>query len=301
MRHVSRTHRVALDWFFDRINLDSKIWIKYIDTKNQLADILTEEISHVMNGIMFCVCSKLAISVLSLVLKWCGKERISAVWAEKTIILGKSAYLFVILRNGRSCQEMRGTILWVGKQGRQNNSKISIPCIEDHHFKEEELKPVGELSKICSQIVLKCLYMARTRRPDILWSVNKLARSITKWTKACHIRLSRLISSMKQTSEYKQYCHVGNTAKQCKLGLFQDSDFCGRSWRFKITSGGTLCIFDVKHLFQSVGCVKFQFHTVQQNHKSISLYAGLRMDGIPALDLWDQIVAVFWKHDSEPW
>ena len=43
MRHVSRTHRVALDWLFDRINLDSKIQIKYIDTKNQLADILTKE------------------------------------------------------------------------------------------------------------------------------------------------------------------------------------------------------------------------------------------------------------------
>ena len=42
MRHVSRTHRVALDWLFDRINLDPKIHIKYIDSKNQLADILTE-------------------------------------------------------------------------------------------------------------------------------------------------------------------------------------------------------------------------------------------------------------------
>ena len=42
MRHVSRTHRVALDWLFDRINEDPKIQIKYIDTKNQLADILTK-------------------------------------------------------------------------------------------------------------------------------------------------------------------------------------------------------------------------------------------------------------------
>ena len=42
LRHVSRTHRVALDWLFDRINLDSKIQIKYIDTKNQLADIFTK-------------------------------------------------------------------------------------------------------------------------------------------------------------------------------------------------------------------------------------------------------------------
>ena len=42
MRHVSRTHRAALDWLFHRINLDSKIQIKYIDTKNQLADILNK-------------------------------------------------------------------------------------------------------------------------------------------------------------------------------------------------------------------------------------------------------------------
>ena len=42
MRHVSRTHRVALDWLFDRLNLDPKIQIKYIDTKNQLADMLSK-------------------------------------------------------------------------------------------------------------------------------------------------------------------------------------------------------------------------------------------------------------------
>ena len=72
--------------------------------------------------------------------------------------------------------------------------KVSTPWIDDHHFKEEELKSVGELSKVCSQIVLKCLYLARIGRPDILWSVNKLARSITKWTKACDKRLNRLIS-----------------------------------------------------------------------------------------------------------
>ena len=55
MRHVSRTHRVAFDWLFDRINLDSKIQVKDIDTKNQLADILTrgnftrDEWNHLLN------------------------------------------------------------------------------------------------------------------------------------------------------------------------------------------------------------------------------------------------------------
>ena len=68
--------------------------------------------------------------------------------------------------------------------------KVSHPCLDDHQFKEEELESVGDLSKLCSQIVLKCLYMARIGRLDILWSVKKLARSITKWTQACDQRLA---------------------------------------------------------------------------------------------------------------
>ena len=42
MRRVSKSHRAAPDWLFGRINLDPEIQIKYIDTKNQLADILTK-------------------------------------------------------------------------------------------------------------------------------------------------------------------------------------------------------------------------------------------------------------------
>ena len=42
MRHGSRTHRVAHDWLCDRVNLDPKVQIKCVDTKNQLADMLTK-------------------------------------------------------------------------------------------------------------------------------------------------------------------------------------------------------------------------------------------------------------------
>ena len=63
-----------------------------------------------------------------------------------------------------------------------------------------------------------------------------------KWTKACDKRLNRLISNIHHTSEDKQYCHVGNTGKQCRLGLFQDSDFAGDLEDSKSTPGGTLCI-----------------------------------------------------------
>ena len=172
--------------------------------------------------------------------------------------------------------------------------KVSTPCIDDHHFKEEEMKSVGELSHVCPQIVLKCLYLARIGRPDILWSVIKLARSITKWTKACDKRLNRLISYIHHTCEYNQYCHVGNTAKQCRLGLFQDSDFAGDLEDSKSTSGGTLCLFGSHTFVPRSWMCKKQTAVSHSSTESeiISLDTGLRLDGLLALELWDLIVSV---------
>ena len=172
--------------------------------------------------------------------------------------------------------------------------KVSTPCIDDHHFKEEELKPVGELPKACSQVVLKCLYFARIGRPNILWSVNKLARSITKRTRACDKHLNRLMSYIHHTCENKQCCYVDNTAEQCRLGLFQDSDFAGDLEDSKSTSGGTLCVFGSHTFVPRSWMCKKQTSVSHSSTESeiISLDAGLRLDGIPALDLWDLIVLV---------
>ena len=71
--------------------------------------------------------------------------------------------------------------------------KVATPGMDDNQFKVEEIESVGDCPHVCSQIVLKCLYLARIGRPDTLWSVNKLVRAITKWTKACDKRLARLI------------------------------------------------------------------------------------------------------------
>ena len=164
--------------------------------------------------------------------------------------------------------------------------KVSTPCIDDHHFKEEENKICWSIVKYMPlKLFLKCLYLARIGRLDLLWSVNKLARSITKWTKACDKRLNRLISYIHHTSEYKQYCHVGNTARQCRLGLFQDSDFAGDLEDSKSTSGGTLCVFG-SHTFVPISWMC-------KRQTSVSLDTGLRLDGLPALELWDLIVSVF--------
>ena len=175
-----------------------------------------------------------------------------------------------------------------------NSTKYLLLASMTTTSKKEEMKSVGELSQVYSQIVLKCIYFARIGRPEILWSVNKLARSITKWTKACDKRLNRLISYIHHTCEYKQYCYVGNTAKQCRLGLFQDSDFARDLEDSKSSSGGTLCIFE-SHTFVPISWMcKKQTAVSDSSTESeiISLDAELRLDGLPALELWDLIVSV---------
>ena len=184
----------------------------------------------------------------------------------------------MVLRHGRSCERVCGKILWT-----------------DHNFKEEELETVGELSNVCSQIVLKCLYLARIGGPDIWWSVNKLARSVTKWTRLCDRCSARLISYIRHTNDYRQCCHVGNTAQHCRLGLFQDSDFAGDLEDSKSTSGRIWCILGSRTFVPTSWMCKKQTSVSHSSTESdiISLDAASRMDGIPALDQWDVVIEVF--------
>ena len=79
-----------------------------------------------------------------------------------------------------------------------------------------------------------------------------------------------------------------------QIGLFQDSDFAGYLEDSKSTSGGTLCVFG-RHAFVPISwmCTK-QTSVSHSSAESeiISLDAGLRLDGIPTLDLWDLIVFI---------
>ena len=76
--------------------------------------------------------------------------------------------------------------------------------------------------------------------------------------------------------------------------FFQDSDFAGDLDDSKSTSGGTLCVFG-SHTFVPISRMcKKQTSVSHSSTESeiISLDAGVRLDGIRAVDLWDLIVAV---------
>ena len=111
--------------------------------------------------------------------------------------------------------------------------------------------------------------------------MNKLARAVTIWTRAGDKRLARLISYIHHTSEIKQHCYVGNTAQQCRLELFQDTDFAGDLEDSKSTSGRLLCIFGSQTFVPKSWMCKKQTSVSHSSTESetISLDAGLRRMG----------------------
>ena len=73
-----------------------------------------------------------------------------------------------------------------------------------------------------------------------------------------------------------------------------DSDFAGDLEDSKSISGGTLCIFGSHTFVPTSWMCKKQTSVSHSSTESeiISLDAGLRSDGILALELWDLIVSV---------
>ena len=117
---------------------------------------------------------------------------------------------------------------------------------------------------------------------------NLQEQSQNEWTQACDRRLARLISFIHHTNEFRHYCHVGNTGQHCRLGSFQDSDFTGDLEDSKSTLGRVLCIFGSRTFVPISWMCKKQTSVSHSSAESeiISLGAGLRMDGLLALDLW---------------
>ena len=154
----------------------------------------------------------------------------------------------------------------------QKRYKISTPSLDDHHFEKEKLETFGDLSKVCSQFVLKCLYLDRMGGPDIRWSANKLPWAVTKWTRACDWRLARLISYF-----HRHHCHLCNTAQHCRLvySKTQIRHFAGDLEDSKSASWESFVSSDVERLFQEAGCAKKQTSVLHRSTetKVISLDA----------------------------
>lgn len=172
--------------------------------------------------------------------------------------------------------------------------QVGTPCLDDHLLPPEALVSKGVLSSIWSQAVLKCLYMTRLARPELYWAVKSLAREVTRWTVACDKRLRSLMSLTLYDKHSVTKSWTGNKASECKFMLLYDASFAGDLKDSKSTPGPLLCLVGTR-----TSCPITQMCKKQRaiSHSSIeaetiSLYVGLRLDGLPAMSLWGFIFNV---------
>ena len=177
----------------------------------------------------------------------------------------------------------------------QQPYKVTTPCLDDHQFKKKNWGLLDKWQNFVFELFSKCLYLARIGRPDILWPVNKLARTVTNWTNACDT-FSRF-DLLHTPHEWFQ------TPLSCGEALHNSAGWdCLRTLILpeilktrKSTSEGLLCIFG-SQTFVPRSWVCQKQTSVSHNSteaKITSLDAGLRMVGIPALDLWDLAIEVY--------
>jgi hypothetical protein len=126
--------------------------------------------------------------------------------------------------------------------------KVSTPCIDDHQISDEDLEVKGHLDHIASQIILTCLYLAGHNRPDILWSVNYLARNITSWSVADDKRLHRLILYLHHARDYIQFCFVGDEIEDCFIIFYVETGFAGCLGDSRSTGGAFIYFVGPQYL-----------------------------------------------------
>ena len=178
----------------------------------------------------------------------------------------------------------------LAKTNESNLKRVETPCIDDHQLSEAEFAERCVLHRECARIVLKILFLARISRPDLLYSVNVLAREVTKWTVACDKRLFRLISYIHWTRFGTQSCFVGDHSKDIRLAMFADASFAGDL----STSGGYLCLIGPNTFVPISWLCKKQSAVSHSSSEAevISLDTAVRMEVLPCLQLWDQDIEV---------
>jgi hypothetical protein len=391
MQHVPRTHRVDLDFLFERLREDPGIFIRHVGTKQQMADIFTKgnftaetwqslcTLAQIGPPSKLTICHPAAASTTiqpcqetlpglaaqlfadserwppAMKTQWRANNNTTSTTNDEQQRQPRAPRMLAGVSSSNTCAGVSSSIpcllerlliecsggnnletpqphhtqiptsaasthhttnipirawhyemeghaeqcvdryLELTNKTKDTLTEVSTPCMDDHQFRPEEMVTKGEVASVAARIVLKCLYVARVGRPDILWSVNYLARMVTKGTTACDKRLHKFISYIHHTTHWTQVCYVGDHPWECWLALFVDANFAGDLVDSKSTSGSYLCLVG-PHTFVPISWMCKKQGAVSHSSSEaevIALDAATRLEGIPALLLWEVALQVF--------
>ena len=224
------------------------------------------------------------------------ESRISAGEGGREITIpSKSSYFFMVLWHGWSCQEMCGTILWVGKQ---DDLKTLQSINSVHWWPSFQRRRIEIRGRIVKSMLSNCSEMLALGTYWKTWYSMVSEQTCTIDYKIDQgfwqtIESFGILFSPHMWIQTVLLCGKHSTTMQIRIvsGL----RFCWRSWGFKIYIRRNIVSVFGSHTFVPISWMcKKQTSVSHRSTESeiISLDAGLRLDGIPAFDLWDLIVGV---------
>ena len=209
--------------------------------------------------------------------RYCGRLQ-SHVWIQnfrksnwKITMLGKSEYLFVVLWHGRSCQEMCGTILWIGEQDDSTTLQSIISMLRRPSLQRRRIEIRGRIVKSmlsnCSEMLVLGTYWKtrysmvseQTCTVDYKNGPKPVTNDYLAWslTFIIHVNTNNIVMWETLPNNAEWDCLKTPILQEIlKIQNLHQVEHCA--------------FWEAIRLFQSVGCVrnKLQFRTVQQNQKS---------------------------------
>ena len=150
----------------------------------------------------------------------------------------------------------------------------------------------GELGPNACKVLMKCLWLGRSARPDIIKPIGDLATQVQKWSLNCDKRLYRLLCYIHSTIDHRMIAHIQDKPEDLSISLYVDADFAGDREDTKSTSGGLL-VLTGKHSFFPISWVsKRQTSTSRSTTESevISLAYSLYGEALPTQTLWNKLL-----------
>ena len=129
--------------------------------------------------------------------------------------------------------------LYLSIEGSKPLKRVPTPFVPDGSLTVEDDEIKGALAPNAAKMLMKCLWLARLSRPDLLKPINDLASCIQNWSINCDRQLYRLVCYIHSTPELRLKEYVKDPAKDLKLRLYADADFAGCRLTARSTSGYT--------------------------------------------------------------
>jgi hypothetical protein len=214
-------------------------------------------------------------------------SRVLGRYHDNVLVDGVPSLAFNMCDYAKQCCELYSSL-----PGAKPLKHAPTPFCPDGSLVVDDDDVRGELAGDACKALMKCLWLGRLARPDIVKPIGDLATQVQKWSKNCDRQLYRLVCYIHATLDYQLVGKVCDPADQLHLSLYVDADFAGDRLSVKSTSGGYLVLIGPSTFFPLAWVSKKQTSVSRSTTESevVSLAHGLYHEALPALSLWETLL-----------